>query len=89
MQLYDLFEHPSKKTKKKIYIFRYSCFNYRFEDYLKKKWSSEKRFGLEGLEVLIPAMKSVIDTSAKIGVDTIIMGMPHRLVIKFKLLFLI
>ncbi|CAF3851602.1 unnamed protein product [Adineta steineri] len=50
----------------------------KFEDYLKKKWSSEKRFGLEGCEVLIPAMKMVIDTAAGKGVDTIIMGMPHR-----------
>ena len=52
----------------------------RFEDYLKKKWSSEKRFGLEGCEVLIPAMKMVIDTAACKGVDTVIMGMPHRFV---------
>ena len=52
----------------------------RFEDYLKKKWSSEKRFGLEGCEVLIPAMKLVIDTAAGRGVDTVIMGMPHRFV---------
>ena len=53
-------------------------FKIRFEDYLKKKWSSEKRFGLEGCEALIPAMKMVIDTAAKQGVDTVIMGMPHR-----------
>ncbi|CAF0807367.1 unnamed protein product [Rotaria sordida] len=50
----------------------------KFEDYLKKKWSSEKRFGLEGCEALIPAMKIVIDTAANKGVDTVIMGMPHR-----------
>ena len=54
--------------------------SFRFEDYLKKKWSSEKRFGLEGCEVLIPAMKMVIDTAAGKGVDTVIMGMPHRFV---------
>lgn len=53
----------------------------RFEEYLKKKWSSEKRFGLEGCEVLIPAMKMVIDTAAGKGVDTVIMGMPHRCVL--------
>ena len=43
-----------------------------------KKWSSEKRFGLEGCEVLIPAMKTIIDTVSAKGVDTVIMGMPHR-----------
>lgn len=46
----------------------------RFEEFLAKKWSSEKRFGLEGCEVLIPAMKSVIDTVSAKGVDTVIMG---------------
>lgn len=50
----------------------------RFEDFLARKWSSEKRFGLEGCEVLIPALKSIIDESSAAGVDSVIMGMPHR-----------
>ncbi|TNN80945.1 2-oxoglutarate dehydrogenase, mitochondrial [Liparis tanakae] len=50
----------------------------RFEDFLAKKWSSEKRFGLEGCEVLIPALKSMIDKSSAAGIDSVIMGMPHR-----------
>ena len=50
----------------------------RFEAFLAKKWSSEKRFGLEGCEVLIPAMKTIIDKSSELGVESIIMGMPHR-----------
>jgi len=50
----------------------------KFEEFLAKKWVSEKRFGLEGCEVLIPAMKTVIDESSLLGVDNFIMGMPHR-----------
>jgi 2-oxoglutarate dehydrogenase E1 component len=50
----------------------------RFEEFLAKKWSSEKRFGLEGCEVLIPCMKSVIDSSSDLGVDSFVIGMPHR-----------
>ncbi|XP_012915200.1 2-oxoglutarate dehydrogenase complex component E1 isoform X1 [Mustela nigripes] len=50
----------------------------RFEDFLQRKWSSEKRFGLEGCEVLIPALKTIIDKSSENGVDYVIMGMPHR-----------
>ena len=50
----------------------------RFEEFLAKKWSSEKRFGLEGCEVLIPAMKRVIDMSSAFGVDSFVIGMPHR-----------
>ncbi|XP_035255943.1 2-oxoglutarate dehydrogenase-like, mitochondrial [Anguilla anguilla] len=50
----------------------------RFEDFLARKWSSEKRFGLEGCEVLIPALKMIIDKSSEAGIDSVIMGMPHR-----------
>ncbi|XP_069741536.1 2-oxoglutarate dehydrogenase-like, mitochondrial isoform X2 [Narcine bancroftii] len=50
----------------------------RFEEFLARKWSSEKRFGVEGCEVLIPALKTIIDVSISMGVDNVIMGMPHR-----------
>nr|AHB50494.1 oxoglutarate dehydrogenase [Mayetiola destructor] len=49
-----------------------------FEAFLAKKFQSEKRFGLEGGEMMIPAMKELIDVSTKLGVESIIMGMPHR-----------
>ncbi|XP_037114012.1 2-oxoglutarate dehydrogenase, mitochondrial isoform X4 [Syngnathus acus] len=50
----------------------------RFEEFLQKKWSAEKRFGLEGCESLIPALKTIIDMSSGSGVEYVIMGMPHR-----------
>ncbi|XP_016127840.1 2-oxoglutarate dehydrogenase-like, mitochondrial [Sinocyclocheilus grahami] len=50
----------------------------RFEDFLARKWSSEKHFGLEGCEVLIPALKMIIDKSSEAGIESVIMGMPHR-----------
>ncbi|XP_071546218.1 2-oxoglutarate dehydrogenase complex component E1 isoform X5 [Panulirus ornatus] len=49
-----------------------------FEAFLARKFSSEKRFGLEGCEILIPAMKQVIDRSTSLGVESFVMGMPHR-----------
>ncbi|KAF5288848.1 hypothetical protein FQA39_LY03727 [Lamprigera yunnana] len=49
-----------------------------FEAFLAKKYSSEKRFGLEGCEILIPAMKQIIDRSTELGVESVVMGMPHR-----------
>ena len=51
---------------------------FRFEEFLAAKWSSEKRFGLDGCEVLIPAMKSIIDLSTASGVESFVIGMPHR-----------
>lgn len=52
--------------------------SHMFEEFLATKWPSEKRFGLEGCEVLIPCMKAVIDVSSALGVDSIVIGMPHR-----------
>jgi len=62
---------------KKITLSRLSRSD-QFEQFLAKKWSSEKRFGVEGCEVLVPALKKIIDVSSENGVDDIIMGMPHR-----------
>lgn len=45
-----------------------------FEAFLAKKFQSEKRFGLEGGEMMIPAMKQLIDASTKLGVESVIMG---------------
>merc|ERR1711884_1019452 len=49
-----------------------------FENFLAKKYSSEKRFGLEGVEMMIPGMKEVVDQSTLHGVESVVIGMPHR-----------
>jgi 2-oxoglutarate dehydrogenase E1 component len=49
-----------------------------FEKFLASKYPSEKRFGLEGCEALIPGMKALIDRSVDHGVKHITIGMPHR-----------
>ena len=57
----------------------WSCGTFiRFEEFLASKWTSEKRFGLEGCEVLIPALKTIIDHSSEVGVESFNIGMPHR-----------
>lgn len=49
-----------------------------FERFVAAKYPSEKRFGLEGCEALIPGMKSMIDRAVELGVESVVMGMPHR-----------
>ena len=49
-----------------------------FEQFLKNRWSTAKRFGLEGAESFIAGMKSIIGHSAELGVENIVIGMPHR-----------
>ncbi|PAV80648.1 hypothetical protein WR25_22871 isoform B [Diploscapter pachys] len=65
--------HDQKKV-----LFKRLIRSTKFEEFLAKKWPSEKRFGLEGCEVLIPAIKQVIDSSSSLGVDSFVIGMPHR-----------
>ncbi|KAL0540983.1 hypothetical protein IC582_021010 [Cucumis melo] len=50
----------------------------QFENFLATKWTTAKRFGLEGGETLIPGMKEMFDRAADLGVESIVIGMPHR-----------
>lgn len=50
----------------------------QFENFLATKWTTAKRFGLEGGETLIPGMKEMFDRSADLGVENIVIGMSHR-----------
>ncbi|MCA0426791.1 MAG: 2-oxoglutarate dehydrogenase E1 component [Bacteroidetes bacterium] len=49
-----------------------------FENFLHTKFVGQKRFSLEGLETLIPALDAVIQYGAEIGVEEFILGMAHR-----------
>jgi 2-oxoglutarate dehydrogenase E1 component len=49
-----------------------------FEQWLHRKWPSTKRFSLEGAESLIPLLNTLVDEGARIGVQEVCMGMPHR-----------
>lgn len=49
-----------------------------FERFLAMKYQNTKRFGLDGCETLIPGMKTMIDTAADLGVESVVIGMPHR-----------
>jgi 2-oxoglutarate dehydrogenase E1 component len=49
-----------------------------FESFLKNKFATAKRFGLEGGEALIPGMKALIDHGSTLGIESCIIGMPHR-----------
>ncbi|XP_017028858.1 2-oxoglutarate dehydrogenase complex component E1 [Drosophila kikkawai] len=49
-----------------------------FENFLAKKFTSEKRFGLEGCDIMIPVIKEVVDRATNDGVESIFIGMAHR-----------
>jgi 2-oxoglutarate dehydrogenase E1 component len=54
------------------------CAAQGFEEYLASKFSTSKRFGLEGGEALIPLMNTLVDDGSQLGVDEFVLGAPHR-----------
>ncbi|XP_016933753.2 2-oxoglutarate dehydrogenase complex component E1 isoform X2 [Drosophila suzukii] len=77
----DRFEKPGgmdlSKDEKKLILERLTQAT-GFENFLAKKFSSEKRFGLEGCDIMIPAIKEVVDRATNQGVESILIGMAHR-----------
>lgn len=49
-----------------------------FESFLGTKFLGQKRFSLEGAESLIPALDSVIEKGASLGIQEFMIGMAHR-----------
>ncbi len=49
-----------------------------FEQFLQKKYTGTKRFGLEGAESIIPAMEQIMKRGGQLGLKEIVLGMAHR-----------
>ncbi|MEO8794363.1 MAG: 2-oxoglutarate dehydrogenase E1 component [Daejeonella sp.] len=49
-----------------------------FENFLGTKFLGQKRFSLEGAESVIPALDSVIQKGAELGIEEFVIGMAHR-----------
>ena len=49
-----------------------------FEQFLGTKCVATKRFGLDGGEATIPALEAIIKRGGALGVEEIVIGMPHR-----------
>ena len=49
-----------------------------FERFLDKKYTGTKRFGLDGAEAMVPAMEQILRVASEMGVEEVVLGMPHR-----------
>ncbi|MCB1563203.1 MAG: 2-oxoglutarate dehydrogenase E1 component, partial [Alphaproteobacteria bacterium] len=49
-----------------------------FEQFLHKKYTGTKRFGIDGGEALIPLMEQIMKRGSQLGLEEIIIGMAHR-----------
>lgn len=69
---------PTYSKEEKIDILRKLTKAVVFENYLHTKFVGQKRFSLEGAEAVIPAMNSLMERGADMGVIDYVIGMPHR-----------
>ena len=70
--------HPIFSNKEKKHILNKLIQASNFETFLHKKYVGQKRFSLEGGESLIPALDSIFEKAAEMGVKEFIVGMSHR-----------
>ncbi|MBS1557942.1 MAG: 2-oxoglutarate dehydrogenase E1 component [Bacteroidetes bacterium] len=73
----EFFNHtPSLEEKKKILNKLNEAVV--FENFLHTKFLGQKRFSLEGGENTIPALQTIINKAAELGVKEAVIGMAHR-----------
>ncbi|MGQ1891952.1 2-oxoglutarate dehydrogenase E1 component [Thermophagus sp. OGC60D27] len=69
---------PSFTVDKKLRIFHRLNEAVGFESFIHRKFVGQKRFSLEGCEVLIPGLDSLIEKGAQLGIREVVIGMAHR-----------
>ncbi|HET8808969.1 MAG TPA: 2-oxoglutarate dehydrogenase E1 component [Flavobacteriaceae bacterium] len=69
---------PDFDAEKKKHILKKLNQAVSFEAFLQTKFVGQKRFSLEGGESLIPALDTIIENAADLGVKDFVMGMAHR-----------
>jgi 2-oxoglutarate dehydrogenase E1 component len=69
---------PSPDIQEKLRILENLTDAELFETFLQGRYPGQKRFSLEGLESLIPAIHTVVEESPEFGVEEIVLGMSHR-----------
>jgi len=69
---------PMFRPEERVRILEQLMMADAFEHFLHVKYVGQKRFSLEGGATLIPMLDTLIEGSAAVGVEQLIIGMPHR-----------
>jgi 2-oxoglutarate dehydrogenase E1 component len=69
---------PSLSPEQRIRILESLLFADAFEHFLHVRYVGQKRFSLEGGATLIPMLEHLVEAAAGMGVEQLVIGMPHR-----------
>jgi 2-oxoglutarate dehydrogenase E1 component len=64
--------------EEKRYILRKLIQAVVFEKFMHSRFVGQKRFSLEGVESVIPAMDAIVESGAEKGIEEFVIGMAHR-----------
>ena len=70
--------HPNLAKEERLRILDGLTRAEGIEQFLQLRYPTQKRFSLEGAESLIPLLDVLADEAAALGVDEVVIGMPHR-----------
>ncbi|EGG18743.1 oxoglutarate dehydrogenase [Cavenderia fasciculata] len=79
--LYNQFEQLQQQdftTQEKVNILKQLVKSEVFDHFMQKKFTTTKRYGLEGNESMMVACESIFRESSNSGIENIVIGMPHR-----------
>ncbi len=74
----EMHGHPKFSAEEKKGILRSLLEVEGFEEFVQVKYTGMKRFSIQGGDAMVPGLLSILDTASKVGVDEIVIGMPHR-----------
>ncbi|MDP1622065.1 MAG: 2-oxoglutarate dehydrogenase E1 component [Bacteroidales bacterium] len=69
---------PTFSIAEKTLILRKLAEGVLFEKFIRKKFTGQKSFSLEGMESLIPALEAVLRKGGALGIEEFFIGMAHR-----------
>jgi 2-oxoglutarate dehydrogenase E1 component len=69
---------PQLPPAERVRILRQILAADRFEEFLHVRYPGQKRFSLEGAAALIPMLDALVETASGLGVEQVVIGMPHR-----------
>lgn len=78
LEMEPLANSPTFENSEKLHILKKIDEAVTFENFLQTKFVGKKRFSLEGLESVIPALDAAIEQSAQLGASEFVLGMAHR-----------
>lgn len=80
--LRERIEKGQNRTKfskeEKISIYHYLKQAVGFEKFIHKRFVGQKRFSIEGAEILVPALNDLVEYGAELGIREFNIGMAHR-----------